>query len=128
MRLWLLRYYDWFVPDHNGSLAVYDAQLESLVRAMQHHLDDRAVFGHLQGHPDVPVIVTSWDALRGDPEVLAQLRGVSATAVDEARWRRLSIETIVDCFRLALHDAGAPWEVEAEYFAEARERCRPSES
>ena len=55
MRLWLLRYYDWFVPDHNGSLAVYDAQLESLLRAMQHHLDDRAVFGHLRRGPSDPL-------------------------------------------------------------------------
>ena len=74
------------------------------------------------------MIKTSWDAFRGDSEVLSRLQRISAMAGDEARWRRQSFGHTVDCFRLSLHDAGAPWEAEPEYQEGVRERCTRRES
>ena len=122
LRRWILRYYDTLEPTGRRSIETYEGFHESLYRSMLPHLDDRAVFGHLSGDPLVPVLATSWDAFRTDAEVGAQLRALSAIAVDEARTRRDLLRTI-DCFRLALHDGGARWEVEPDRLREVRERC-----
>lgn len=129
VRLWLLRYYDFFVPSHNAGLVVYEEQgFWPLSEAMTPHLDDRVVYAHLWDDSEARMIKTSWDAFRGDREVLSRLQRISAMAGDEARWRRQSFGHTVDCFRLALHDAGAPWEVEPEYQKEVRDRCTRMES
>ena len=122
LRYWIIEYYNTLVPVVRLGTEDKDRFQESLFRSMMPHLDDRAVFAQLGNDPDAPILVTSWDAFRTDPVVGAELRALSAIARDESRALREWLRA-TECVRIALYDAGAPWEVEPEFLTEIRERC-----